>query len=172
MRESVDRLLERESGYTGDWPEPQERAWTRSSNGKTLTWPMSGIFALIALILWLFVCVAAWGQIAEASVTEYQAIRAIVGEAENQGLEGMTAVAEAIRNRGSLRGVYGAKRDLSNTPKWVFEQAREAWRLSKSSDLVHGADHWESTDFKTPYWAKGAILAAHIGKHKFYKGVR
>ena len=35
------------------------------------------------------------------------AIRAIVGEAANQGSQGMLAIACAIRNRGHLKGAYG-----------------------------------------------------------------
>lgn len=103
------------------------------------------------------------------------AIRAIVGEAANQGLDGMTAVAEAIRNRGSLSGVYGVKAPHADRePSWVWAQAEKAWKASAGSDLVHGATHWESTDFKTPRWArgKGVIVTAQIGKHRFYKGVR
>lgn len=105
--------------------------------------------------------------------TRAEAIQAIVGEAENQGLQGMIAVAEAIRNRGHLRGVYGVNSPrLSLASAWVWKQAERAWEASETSNLVGSATHWESTDFPTPSWAEGAEVTAHIGKHIFYKGVK
>lgn len=98
------------------------------------------------------------------------AIRAIVGEAANQGETGMIAVAEAIRNRGHLRGVYGLKRDLTKEPAWVFQRAEKAWQLSAGTNLVNGADHWENVKaFGKPKWADSMIITATIGDHVFYK---
>lgn len=110
---------------------------------------------------------------AEASeIPQAQAIRAIVGEAENQGLEGMTAIAEAIRNRGHLKGVYGCRRNLTATPKWVFSQAEKAWKASENSNLVAGADHWENVDaFGMPYWAKKMKVTAKVKDHTFFREV-
>jgi spore germination cell wall hydrolase CwlJ-like protein len=82
----------------------------------------------------------------------------------------MTAVAEVIRRRGSLRGIYGLNAPhVDKEPSWVWTQAKKAWDDSATSDITHGATHFESTDFKTPYWTKGMKEVAHIGKHKFYK---
>ena len=99
------------------------------------------------------------------------AVRAIIGEASGEGLKGMTAVAEAIRNRGYLRGVYGANaKHVDKEPRWVWELAREAWLNSRVTNLVKGADHWENTKvFGEPYWAKSMIKTAEIGSHSFYK---
>lgn len=108
---------------------------------------------------------------AYAEIPADLAVQAIMGEARGETLLGKTAVAEALRNRGHLRGVYGLKASF-NEPEWVWEQARKAWQESSKTNLVKGADHWESTDFKTPYWAKNMVVTAHIGKHKFYKAVR
>lgn len=97
-------------------------------------------------------------------------VRAIIGEAASEGYEGMLAVAEGIRNRGTLKGVYGFNADfVDKEPDWVWEQASKAWDASKSSDTIKGATHWESTDFPVPPWSKGMDTVAHIGKHKFYK---
>lgn len=103
-------------------------------------------------------------------IDETQAVRAIIGEASGEGLTGMTAVAEALRNRGHLRGVYGTNaRHVDTEPRWVWEMAREAWVNSRITNLVKGASFWESVDFPEPYWAKDMIVTAQVGRHKFYK---
>lgn len=112
-----------------------------------------------------------------AAVKDADAVRAIVGEAENQGYRGMLAVAEGIRNRGHLRGVYGLKRDLSKTPKKrlarLFEQAKKAWEESKNTNLVKGADHWENVKrFGVPSWAPKMNQITVIGDHTFYRRMR
>lgn len=114
-----------------------------------------------------------WSATGRAEVNPNQAILAIVGEAENQGLIGMTAVAEAIRNRGTLKGVYGLKSPrLKKAPKWVFSMARKAWEDSQNSNLTNGATHWENTkSFGVPYWAKPMKKTAVIKDHAFYKAV-
>ena len=120
-------------------------------------------FLLCASLLWAR---QAWS----AEITQEQAIRAIIGEASGEGLEGMTAVAEVIRIIGSLRGIYGVNaRHIDKEPDYVWKMAYKAWQDSETSNLTHGATHFESTDFKTPYWAKEMKEVAHIGKHKFYK---
>lgn len=106
-----------------------------------------------------------------AQVDDEQAVRAIIGEASNQGLEGMQAVAEGIRNRGTLKGVYGAKaKHVDKEPAWVWKQARKAWEASKASNLVGGATNWENTKaFGEPYWAKSMVKTAQIGDHVYFK---
>lgn len=125
------------------------------------------------LSIFLLMSLLGFSGSAMAKIDERQAIDAIIGEAANQSLMGKQAVAEAIRNRGHLRGVYGLKRKsfIESQPKWVRKQAEKAWRMSANSNLVKGADHWESTDFPRPKWAEGARVTAHIGKHIFYSGV-
>lgn len=141
-----------------------QRRWVNWSARASICRPSSVITGLMLL---------AFSPAAQAEVNPNQAILAIVGEAEDQGLIGMTAVGEAIRNRGHLKGVYGLKSPrLKKAPKWVFSMARKAWEKSSESNLVKGAQFWESTDFKTPYWAKGMTEVAHIGKHKFYREVK
>jgi len=104
-------------------------------------------------------------------IPEAQAVRAIIGEASNQGARGMLAVAAAIRNRGTLRGVYGLRaKHVDAQPGWVWARARTAWAMSATNDITDGADHWESVKaFGTPYWAKSMRHTVTIGDHKFYK---
>ncbi|MGN6643385.1 MAG: hypothetical protein ACTHKU_10355, partial [Verrucomicrobiota bacterium] len=64
-------------------------------------------------------------------IPDQSAIRAIVGEAANQGYRGMLAVAGAIRNRGTLQGVYGLHNPIAlKQPQWVWARARQAWSES------------------------------------------
>ena len=86
----------------------------------------------------------------------------------------MKAVAEGIRNRGHLKGVYGLKaKHVDREPKWVWKLAEKAWIESQTSNLVKGADHWENTeDFGVPYWASSMTETAKIGKHTFYRGAK
>ena len=94
---------------------------------------------LTVLIITLATCLPAQAN----TITEEQAVQCIAGEAENQGLDGMRAHASAIRNRGSLRGVYGCNsKRLPKIEAWVFDQARRAWKDSATHDYVDGADHF------------------------------
>ena len=115
-----------------------------------------------------------WAATAHATpISDADAVRAIIGEAEGESFKGKVAVAEAIRNRGTLRGVYGFKaKRVDQAPDWVWREARRAWKKSKQSNLVKGATHFESTDFPIPGWSKKMRMTAHIGKHKFYKAYR
>jgi hypothetical protein len=99
------------------------------------------------------------------------AVRAIVGEAANQGERGMLAVAGAIRNRGTLRGVYGVKNPVADRqPAWVWARAEKAWRDSATNDVTHGATHWENCRaFGTPAWARSMTVTATIKDHTFFK---
>ena len=105
-----------------------------------------------------------------SAITEAEAVRAIVGEAAGEPYLGKVALAEALRNRGTLRGVYGAKRAefIKKQPKKVHSDALKAWRESARTSYTKGARHWESTDFKVPYWAKKMEPSFRVGKHIFY----
>jgi len=100
--------------------------------------------------------------------TETQAVKAIMGEARNQGYQGMLAVACGIRNRGTLQGVYGLNAKI-NEPKWVWDMADKAWRESLTN-RIHSGDHWENIkSFGTPEWVKGMKLVYQYKDHVFYK---
>jgi len=124
----------------------------------------SGIFPVI-IILFLTVPAHAF--------TDKQAIKAIIGEAENQGYEGMLAVAGAIRNRGTLKGVYGLHAPRVKNHRYtaqIYSQAAQAWAESEKRDITHGARFWENTTaFGVPYWAKGMTVVLVVKDHKFFK---
>ena len=109
-----------------------------------------------------------WGS----EITDQQAIKCIIGEAEDQGIEGMTAVAEAIRNRGHLKGVYGCKSPrIKKAAQEIWDMAQWAWDRSEFTNLAKGADHWHSTDEPPVWWERYGKRTTVIGKHKFYKEV-
>ena len=104
-----------------------------------------------------------------AEITEEVAIRCIIGEASNQGYEGMVAVGEALRNRGTTRGVYGC--DVTRyEPAWVWDMARRAWDASQYSNLVDGADHWHNVRREgETYWTVKMEKTICIKDHCFYR---
>lgn len=122
--------------------------------------------AALALIFFLI-----FTQTALAAVNKQDAIRAIMGEASNQGRRGMLYVACAIRNRGHLGGVYGLKaKHIDNEPRWVWQMAAEEWERSKNKDITNGATHWENINaYGTPYWVKSMNKVAEYKDHVFYK---
>lgn len=167
------RSVLRTDGFT--FAEPVRNS-QRSRIGNLLN--AFGIVIFYAICLGSLVAILFWpnnGWSAEQSgISEETALICIVGEAADQGKVGMLAVAEALRNRGTTKGVYGCQRKdfYLSEPEWVRQNAKSAWRESKKSNLVNGTRNWESTDFPRPYWAEVAEVTAHIGKHVFYSGVR
>jgi hypothetical protein len=105
-----------------------------------------------------------------AEIPDSLAVRAIVGEAAGEDYKGMLAIACAIRNRGTLQGVYGVYAEHNNKePLWVWTSAKRAWKESETCDIVCGATDWESLDFRRPFWSRGMDVMAIVGKHVFYK---
>lgn len=131
--------------------------------------------AHIVVMTLCFSSFLASSALAYAEIPQEMAVKAIVGEAANQGLDGMTAVAEVIRRRGHLKGLYGLKRDafILSQPSWVHVRARKAWQMSRQSNLSKGATHFENVKaFGKPKWAKAMIQTAIIKDHVFYRESR
>lgn len=135
-----------------------------------------GVFKMIVLALLPSLLLASCGtKPAYAEINQTQAVKAIIGEAANQGLDGMTAVAEVIRNRGHLKGFYGAKREafILAQPNWVHRQALKAWLMSESSNLTKNATHFENVKaFGRPKWSSKMTKTAVIKDHVFYRDVK
>lgn len=121
-------------------------------------------FKLIAIAILIGISTA-------SGMDSEKAARAIVGEAAGEDFQSKLAVAGAIRNRGTLDGVIGAKnmRMIMAQPAWVFNDARKAWAQSATNDISKGGCFWESTNFKRPSWSLGMMETAHVGKFIFYK---
>ncbi len=120
----------------------------------------------ITVLLMLFCSSCAYAE----AIKDYDAIRAIIGEASSDGLSGMRCVASAIRNRGTLKGVYGLKaKHVDREPEWVWKLAKQAWLESKITDFANGASFWEGKSFKEPYWVKSMVLVKETKQQLFYK---
>lgn len=108
------------------------------------------------------------------NLSEADILQGVLGEARSQSQAEMQGIAEVIRLRDSKKGIYGFNIDYSNEipymrVKGIIKRAQRAVEESKTSNLTNRATHFESTDFKMPYWAKDMEETAHIGKTKFYK---
>lgn len=106
---------------------------------------------------------------AHSAVTDEEAVKCIIGEASNQGKEGMYAVASALLNRGTTRGVYGCNAPhVRKEPKYVFNMAKEALEKAKIKRL-HKGDHWENISaFGKPKWAYSMKEVYRHKDHVFY----
>lgn len=105
--------------------------------------------------------------------SDKMAVRAIVGEAASEPYRTQLAVAGAIRNRGSLAGVLGAKNAamIDRQTAKTFSTALRAWNESATNNIVNGASYFESTNFKTPAWARKMKCVATVGRFNFYKPI-
>lgn len=77
---------------------------------------------------------------ADSGMDADKAIHAIVNEAGPSYAE-MRAVAWAIANRGTFKGVYGLRHPLESS-ETTLERAQRAWY--EVADDNHGGDHWLS----------------------------
>lgn len=127
------------------------------------------IFCLTIILFFLWVGLGHAGEIPRE-----KAIYAIIGEFEN---DNMLAGACTIRNRGTLKGVYGinSKRVKNHlySPK-TFVKAVKAWEESRKPSqcqMVQGADHWQSvSDMKKPQsWRNKCVLTYKTDKTSFFR---
>ena len=119
----------------------------------------------------LIIALIANTQLTLASIDQEKAVRAIIGEAEDQGDLGMLAVAEAIRNRGTLKGVLGLQSPRIRRAKPItWRKARVAWEKSRNTNTVRNASHWENVNaFGEPSWAKDMRKVIVVRDHVFYE---
>lgn len=111
------------------------------------------------------------------SIPENKAVLAIIGEAENQGAQGMLAVACGISNRGTLKGVYGLNAPRVKAGKYsktTYDLALSSWRHVMQSDdtcnFLGGATMWENIDaFGKPSWYNNVIETYRYKNHIFFK---
>lgn len=99
-------------------------------------------------------------------------IRALVGEYAVQDYEGMKLMAHAIRNRKTLRGVYGFYgMHTLNEPKEIWQCAYVAWFDSvNEADPLNGASEWRSKkDIKNHGYPQGFDLVKSYGGILYFK---
>ena len=105
------------------------------------------------------------------AIDRQAALNALIGEAGNQSDQAMLAVACALRNRGSLRGVYGVNNPVVNhaSPR-LRARAAAAWLRSAQRDIVAGCRYFGCpTD--APYFLRKLHFrpVLTIGAITFYK---
>ena len=115
-------------------------------------------------------------QEAHASIPEDQAIHAILGESRGDGWDGLYATSCALRNRGTLHGVYGVKADISDVSSDLYQTASNIWLISKyGRDVTFGATAWLS-DYDISHqkhvwgkWIHQFKKTVKIGHTTYYK---
>lgn len=115
-------------------------------------------------------------QAAGLSLSEEKAIRAIIGEAAGEEYQGMLALACGLRNRGTLKGVYGLNaKHIDKEPGWVWDLAKKAWKESEYN-RIHAGGHWGSKICDKKWIKKmensGFVKVYEYKNHVFYKEVR
>ena len=123
------------------------------------------------LITTLCIALVSVSTLAAPKFTDENCIRAAIGEAGNQGHEGLLAVSCAIRNRKTLNGVYGFNsKQIDLQPAYVWIEARKAWTESKYKDVTRGAKYWGSkTDIETAKFYKKLTFTVKVKDHWFFK---
>uniref|UniRef100_A0A6M3KL63 Cell wall hydrolase n=1 Tax=viral metagenome TaxID=1070528 RepID=A0A6M3KL63_9ZZZZ len=81
----------------------------------------------------------------------------------------MLAVAVGIRNRGTLKGVYGVKaKHVDREPSWVWDLAARAWKESEYN-RIHTGYMWENiVAFGKPSWYHDVVEVYRYKDHVFY----
>lgn len=117
-------------------------------------------------------------SIAEPTPEVEEYVRAILGEAEDQGEIGMLAVACGIRNRPEgLVGVMGFKSDrYRKTTQHYRDMARVAWYRAQyppECAFIQGADSWCSDlEVCREAWAEvPMVYITKIKDHHFFRRI-
>lgn len=134
--------------------------------------------AALAFVVLIGFLLVAGCQDAYAEISESQAVTCILGEARGEGYASMLAHAEAIRNRGTLKGVYGCRVDFSKEIPYlkamgIIKEAVMAWEQSQWTKTVKGADHWGSLKVDGAWIARmkraGYVRTAVVNNTAFYR---
>jgi len=121
------------------------------------------------------------------AVTDRELVAAVlVAEAGVDGQRGLLCVYEVIATRSVERGlshgdVVRQRKQFSVlngvTPSELVAKASQnrlwpvALRIASNpvgTNYTRGANHFESTAFRTPRWARGRTEVAIIGRHRFF----
>lgn len=132
------------------------------------------IMACLAFILLLVMAGACFAD--NARITDSSAIDACIGEAEGETYLGKVMLLYTLKNRGTLKGVYGVKAPRVIKRQYAqvtYNQCAKAWAFVKT----HPNPDWKGTgwgneadirEFRRHKWFKNCVIIAHVGKHFFY----
>lgn len=141
--------------------------------------PEDHIATIIMTILALIIIVLCYFEHSEgAEIPRDTAIRAIMGEARGESYTGKLYLASALRNRGTLSGVYGINvplETLNKEPKWVWDQCKRAWEESEHNRVTM-ADHWGGVACDKTWIAKAKASGKYtdfeqVGNQVFFREV-
>lgn len=128
------------------------------------------------VFLCLFFIFQGCGLVHAEPLTDKTAVLAVIGEAEGESQTCRIAIAETIRKRGSLKGIYGAhsKRVLAHKySNKSFLLARAAWWDSQHTNYSKGASGWgnksDLVKFKKCGWFRNCQVVAQIDGTYFWK---
>lgn len=137
-------------------------------------------YMIIVMVMTVLILLVACGKKAHAYTPE-DMVKAVIGEAEGESQEGKEAIACAINNRGTLKGVYGlhAPRVVKHLyGMGTYENAVVAVGMAQDQEycesLIHGAQYWGSLRYDKK-WIKRMkanihyIHTATIGNQSFYR---
>lgn len=154
-----------------DYEEKLEESEMKHFTGKTIV-----IAVLVTLALAVALLIVGCDE--AHAYTDEEAVKCILGEARGEGYDSMLAHAEAIRNRGHLKGVYGCKADYSKEmpyliKKGIIKEAILAWEQSQWTNTVHKAQFWGSVivdkDWIKTMEKAGYVKTATIKNTSFYR---
>lgn len=139
------------------------------------TFAKATILMVLALIMTILISSCAMAA-SSVKLTDKTAVLAIIGEAEAESQTGRIAVAEVIRKRGNLHGIYGINSPRVKAHKYSNNTAllaKSAWFDSRYTNYSHNADGWGNKSdiekFKRQGWFKNCEIVAVIGNHYFWK---
>lgn len=155
----------------------QRRKWDSEHNQRINPLAIAVMTLFLMFVIW-DICFAK-----DAPIKDIDAVRAILGEAENESMIGKIAIGEVIRTRGGFKGIYGynavkyvngryyrGKRAISPT---IAVQALKAWRASISTNYALNAQGWGNASdlkiFSRASWFKKCYITVKIGNHYFWK---
>ena len=155
----------------------QRRKWDNENNNHINPLAIAAMTLFLMFAIW-DICFAG-----NLPIKDVDAVRAILGEAENEPYIGMIAIGEVIRTRGNFKGIYGynavkhvngryyrGKRAISPT---IAIQALKAWKMSASTNYALGSAGWgNASDLKVfgrSAWFKKCYITVKLGNHYFWK---
>lgn len=128
-------------------------------NGASLLLRLTAV--AVALTIWTPTSTASASTGSSPALNTQNAVNAIIGEAEAEPMAGKIAVAEVIRRRGSLRGIYGihSPRVRMASPA-VRKDCELAW-AKKGTNLTRGATVWGSASDVAKWKARAKKYPRH-----------
>ena len=134
---------------------------------------MNGLLVILSVLFFISGCSYA------DEIPKSLAVSCIIGEAENQSLDGMKAVALALQNRGTTEGVYGCTSDRVKNRLYsskIFVQAVRAYEETRNlgctwADDTQCANSWYSIEDvnKDPVIFDRCVFTGKLKDHYFFK---